>query len=326
MKIEAIANTNIALVKYWGKKDSKLKTPLNNSISMTLDKLNTKTVIEIIDSNEDQIIFNGKISEGSEKNKIVKILDLFRTDFNKKDTFFKINTENNFPTASGLASSASGFAALSVAVNEVLNLKLDKKELSIYARKGSGSASRSVFGGFAEWEKGSLEDGSDSFAVQIADQNHWDVRMLVTILEDKKKDKSSTNGMEETVNTCPFYPAWLDTIDSDLNDVRNGILEKDFEKVGQVMEQNCLKMHATMMTTKPSIIYWKPLTLEIIHKVRDLRNEGIPVYFTIDAGANVKVLCLPTYSEQIKNILSETNGIKGIIDCKSGSEPIITRL
>lgn len=326
MKIETISNTNIALVKYWGKKDSKLKTPLNNSISMTLDKLHTKTSIEIIDSNEDEIIFNGKISEGSEKNKIVKFIDLIRNDFDKKDTYFKLNTENNFPTASGLASSASGFSALAVAVSEALNLNLSKKELSIYARKGSGSASRSIFGGFAEWEKGSFEDGSDSYAVQIVDENYWDVRMLVTIVEDKKKDKSSTNGMEETVNTCPFYPAWLDTIEKDLNDVRSGILERDFEKVGQVMEQNCLKMHATMMTTKPSIIYWKPLTLEIIHKIRELREQGIPAYFTIDAGANVKVLCLPEYSEQIKSFLLETNGLKGIIDCKAGSSPITKKI
>lgn len=326
MKIETISNTNIALVKYWGKKDSKLKTPLNNSISMTLDKLHTKTSIEIIDSNEDEIIFNGKVSEGSEKTKIIKFIDLIRNDFNRKDTYFKLNTENNFPTASGLASSASGFSALAVAVSEVLNLNLSKKELSIYARKGSGSASRSIFGGFAEWQKGSLEDGSDSYAVQIADEKYWDVRMLVTIVEDKKKDKSSTNGMEETVNTCPFYPAWLDTIEKDLKDVRSGILEKDFEKVGQVMEQNCLKMHSTMMTTKPSIIYWKPLTLEIIHKVRELREQGIPAYFTIDAGPNVKVLCLPQHMEQIKSFLLDTNGLKGVIDCKAGSSPITKRI
>lgn len=325
MTLKVISNSNIALVKYWGKKDALLKTPLNNSISMTLDGLSTTTEIELIQAEKDEILFNNKEVSPKEEAKLVKYLDLFRTNFNKKDVSFKIKTENNFPTAAGLASSASGFSALAIAVSEILDLKLSEKELSIYARLGSGSASRSIFGGFVEWEKGSLEDGSDSHAVQIVDENYWDVKMLVTILEDKKKDKSSTDGMAETVNTCPFYPAWLSSIEKDLNEVRSGILERDFEKVGKVMEANCLKMHATMMTTEPSIIYWKPATLEIIHKVRELRNEGLACYFTIDAGPNVKVLSTPQDFEKVQQALLEISSVKEIIACNVGSKPLIKK-
>ncbi|MEK7431956.1 MAG: diphosphomevalonate decarboxylase [Cyanobacteriota bacterium] len=319
MIVKVKTNTNIALVKYWGKKNSKLKTPLNNSISMTLDKLFTITSAEVIDSKKDEVFFNNIQKEDDKSKKIVDFIDIFRNNFDKKDKKIRIITENNFPTASGLASSASGFSALSVAVANVLNLNLTDKELSIYSRLGSGSACRSIFGGFVEWNKGEVEDGSDSYATQIKDENYWDLNMIVCIVDDIKKDKSSTDGMKETVETCPFYPAWLETIEKDLQEVRNGILEKDLEKVGQTMEHNCLKMHSTMFTTKPSIIYWKPKTLEIIHKVRELRNEGLNCYFTIDAGANVKILCQKNDSNKIMNFIDNILPKDKIIVCSAGS-------
>lgn len=317
MQVTVKANTNIALVKYWGKRDQKLKTPLNNSISLTLDQLYTITSAEFTDS-EDKIIFEQQPSEKS-KRKIIDFINLIRNDFGKKEKLL-IKTENNFPTASGLASSASGFAALASAINEIYRLNLPKTELSKYARIGSGSACRSVYGGFSEWEKGIREDGSDSYAIQIADQNYWDIRMLVVIIENKQKEKGSTEGMEETVRTCPFYPAWLETIDKDLTEVRNGILAKDLEKVGKTMEHNCLKMHSTMFTTIPAVIYWQPATLAIIHKVYEMRKNSIECYFTIDAGANVKILCNPDDVFKINEYLKEIKEIKQIIECKPGSE------
>lgn len=316
MKIKVRSNTNIALVKYWGKKNDELKTPLNNSISMTLDNLYTITSAELIDNEKDIIFFNGK--EDIKDTKIIKFIDLFRKDFNLSDKKLKIETQNNFPTASGLASSASGFSALSLAVSKAFGLDLTKKELSIYSRLGSGSASRSIFGGFAEWLKGEKEDASDSYAIQLADEKYWDINMIVCIVVQDKKDKSSTDGMKETVETCPFYPIWLETIDNDLKNVREGIINKDLEKIGLTMEHNCLKMHSTMFTTQPSIIYWKPKTLEIIHLVKELRKNGLNCYFTIDAGANVKILSENKDTNKIVSFLSNYLEKENIIVCSTG--------
>ncbi len=326
MKIKVIANTNIALVKYWGKRNIDLKLPLNSSISLTLDKLSTNTTIEAVDNFEDKLIFNNQVPSEEVKTKIINFINLFRKDYKKENLKFLIKTENNFPTASGLASSASGFAALAVAMNKILNLELSNEQLSCYARIGSGSACRSVYGGFAEWQKGESDDGSDSFAVQLADENFWDINMLVVIVENEKKSKSSTAGMDETVKTCPFYPVWLSTVEQDLNDVREGIYAKDIEKVGKTMEHNCLKMHSTMFTTMPAIIYWKPATLAVIHKVNEMRENGLHCYFTIDAGANVKILCLPEEAEKIKSYLSDIKEIKEIIQCKAGKSPLVEKL
>lgn len=320
MKYTVRANSNIALVKYWGKKDSKLKTPLNNSISLTLDSLHTTTSIEI--SDRDQVFFSDHELTNNEKEKIISLVDIVRNDFSI-DKKVLINTKNNFPTASGLASSASGFAALAYAIDKVFELNLTDIEISKYSRLGSGSACRSIYGGFSEWLKGEKTDGSDSYAVQIREQNHWDISMLVVIVDDNKKDKGSTEGMDLTVKTCPFYPAWLETIDYDLNEVRKGIINKDLEKTGLIMEHNCLKMHATMMTTIPSVIYWKPSTLEIIQKVKELREMNINCYFTIDAGSNIKILCENYHVNQIKNYLKDSKGIKNIIWCKAGSAPFV---
>jgi diphosphomevalonate decarboxylase len=323
MKVTVKANTNIALVKYWGKRDTALKLPLNNSISLTLEQLYTETSVEIIENAEDELLFNNENPPVEVKNKIFKFVDLFRKDFSREKLKFRIKTANNFPTASGLASSASGFAALATAMNKVMQLELNSREISRYARIGSGSASRSIYGGFVEWQKGVQPDGSDSYAVPIVSENYWDIRMLVVIVDDLKKTKSSTDGMAETVKTCPFYPAWLDTIEEDLNIVREGIIEKDLEKVGEAMEHNCLKMHSTMFTTKPAVIYWKPGTLAIIHQVHQMRHQGIFCYFTIDAGANVKILCLPEAVEKIKANLADVKEIKQIIECRPGSAPEI---
>jgi len=320
-KITIKAHPNIALVKYWGKKDEQLKIPFNNSISLTLDNIYTLTSVEIIENSEDKIIFSNRDITQKEKNRVINFLDIFRKITNKNNLKFSIITENNFPTASGLASSASGFCALGIALNELLKLKLDKKEISKLIRLGSGSACRSVYGGFVEWEKGVFTDGSDSYSIQIADENYWDVRMLITIIDDKEKIKSSTNAMKETVLTSPFYQSWLNTIEKDLNEVRSGILEKDFEKVGKTIEHNCLKMHSTMFTSFPSTIFWQPETISIIKTVSLMRDDGLHCYFTIDAGANVKILCLPNEIQKIKLYLNQLSGIKNIIECKIGKSP-----
>jgi len=292
---------------------------------LTLDGLNTTTTVEFNEYNQDVFVLNNQeIKEGKELEKVISHLDLIRkiAGVNKKA---KIVSRNNFPTAAGLASSASGFAALTLAVTKALGMNLDSKELSIISRQGSGSSARSCEGGFVEWLKGNKDNGTDSYAEQIASPEHWpEFRMLTTIISTEQKKVSSRAGMAQTVKTSPMYKAWLNTIGQDLQKMRQGILNKDFTLVGSVAEQNCLKMHATMFTTQPSIIYWIPATLEIMRSVRVWREQGLECYFTIDAGPQVKIICLEAKIFELKKRLQSLNGVKEIIICKPGQGPRIT--
>ncbi|MCH7902334.1 diphosphomevalonate decarboxylase [archaeon] len=321
MKATAKANSNIALVKYWGKRDEKLILPQNSSISMTLDKLHTITTVEFNGKlKKDELKIDGKKVNENETQRVQNHLDLIRKKLGER-TFAKVESKNNFPKSAGLASSASGFAALTVAATKALDLHLDKRELSILARQGSGSASRSIDGGFVEWVKGSMEDGSDSYAKVIAPKEHWEeLTMIVTILTEKEKKTKSREGMQKTVENSPMYKVWLETIEKDLDDMRHGILEKDFILLGKTAELNALKMHATMHTTKPPIIYWEPETIRLMKEVIAIREEGIDAYFTIDGGPQVKILCLEKNAAKIVKRVSELKEVKKIIKCKAGEE------
>lgn len=323
MKITAKVNSNIALVKYWGKRDEKLILPNNSNISVAYDKLNTITTVEFDPKYEKDIfILDGKeIAEGSVLEKTISHLNKIREKANI-ETKAKIASQNNFPTAAGLASSASGFSALAFAGSKAAGLDLDLKELSILSRlSGSGSASRSLHGGFVEWQKGEKEDGSDSYAFQIEKPDYWpEFRIIVTIVSMSAKKVSSTKGMNATMGTCPMYQGWLDTIEQDLEMVRKGIAQKNFTKVGKTAENNCLKMHATMITTNPPLIYWEPDTLRIMKAVQDWREEGLESYFTIDAGPQVKILCLEKDAQKIEKRLQNIQGVKQTIVCEVGGE------
>ena len=193
------------------------------------------------------------------------------------------------------------------------------------ARRGSGSATRSVLGGFVEWKKGKKEDGSDSYAEQIAPLQYWpDFRMIICITSKKEKKVKSRAGMAQTVATSPMYRAWLEVIEEDLKKVKKGIKEKDFTLVGKTAEENCLKMHALMMTTKPSIIYWNKTTIEIIQSVISWRNDGLESYFTIDAGPQVKIICLEKDVSKIIKICEKIEGIEDITVTKPGEGTRIT--
>lgn len=309
MKATAIANSNIALTKYWGKRDKKMMLPLNGSTSMTLDGFFTKTTVEFGDFEKDVFIVSGEEVEGRPAEKVYKHLNLIREKAGIKQKV-KVASENNFPTAAGLASSASGFAALSVAGAKAAGLELNEQELSILSRRGSGSASRSVLGGFVEWKKGEKEDGSDSYGEQIAAPGYWpEFRMVATIVTEAQKRVSSTSGMAQTVETCPLYPGWLSSVEADIEAVKKGIKEKDLTLVGSTAEHNALKMHATMIATNPPIIYWIPASVEIIHAVMTWREEGLECYFTMDAGPNVKVMCLEKDQEEVVKKLEDLGGV-----------------
>jgi len=321
MKATAKANANIALTKYWGKRDKKLMLPQNGSTSMTLDELNTITTVEF-DKRYDKDVFilgDGEFTEGSEEYDEVKgHLDLIR-EMSGIEENAKVQSKNNFPTAAGLASSASGFAALSVAGAKAAGIELNPQELSALARRGSGSATRSVLGGFIEWKQGEKEDGSDCVAEQIATKEHWpEFRMITTIVSTAQKKVKSRAGMAQTVENCPYYKDWLATVNEDIENVKKGIAAKDFTLVGQTAEHNCLKMHATMITTKPPIVYWMPATMAVIHSVLAWRNNGLESYFTIDGGPQVKVMCLEKDAPELIKRLKEVEGVQKVIECKPG--------
>lgn len=319
LKATAIANSNIALVKYWGKRDERLLLPANSSISVTLDDLYTTTTVEFGGKRRaDRIQLDGRELLGEERTRVVRHLDLVRKLAGIKGKA-RVESKNNFPTAAGLASSASGFCALSLAASAAAGMGLDARNLSILSRLGSGSASRSVYGGFVEWVKGHQRDGSDSCAVQLADETHWkDFRLVTTIVTSTKKKISSRAGMRETVKTSPLYKTWLETIDPDLKAIRKGIRQRNLTQVGEIAEVNCLKMHATMMTTTPRVLYWQPATMEVIRSVVDWRASGERCWFTIDGGPNVKVLCRAKDARRLARKLEGLKGVKKAIVCKPG--------
>ncbi len=327
MKATAIANANIALVKYWGKRNKELMLPCNSSISMTTEGLSAQTTVEFSDDyNEDQLILNGEeIKAGTnDYDEYVGTFMKVVREMTKTETKFEIVSNNNFPTSAGLASSAAGFAALAAAVNKALDMGLNKKELSMLARRGSGSATRSIMGGFVEWKKGRKEDGSDSFAKQLAKEHYWpEFRMIVCVTSEKEKKIKSRAGMAQTVSNCAMYPCWLKSVNDDLKIIRESIKEKNFTKVGQHSQLNCLKMHATMISTSPPIIYWNPTTIKIMQSVLEW-NEEIESYFTMDAGPQVKILCLEKDMEEIKKRLHEIEGIENLIETMPGKGVQIT--
>jgi len=319
MKAAAKAHTNIALIKYWGKRNEPLILPTNNSLSLTLDGFYTKTTVDFHeDYSKDEFILNGVAVTGEEYNRVVGFLDLIRKQAGK-DLHAKVDSINEVPTAAGFASSASGFAALAAAGTRAIGMELNDQELSRLTRQGSGSACRSIYGGFAEWEMGEREDGLDSYAVPIAPQGYWDIRVAAVVLTATKKKVSSRAGMKRTVETSPFYSGWIDSIPADLKEIKQAIEEKDFEKVGTVAEANCQKMHATTLGAVPPFTYWQDSTIRVMQTVQEMREKGIPAFFTIDAGPNVKVLYLPENEKNVEKTLREIPGVSDVILSKPGA-------
>ncbi len=318
LKSTAKANTNIALIKYWGKRDERLFLPMNSSLSITLNNFYTITSVEFMEElTEDKVILNQSPVSATERIKISSFMDVIRRHAGVT-LYANILTQNHVPTAAGFASSASGYAALAAAATKAIGLNLSKEELSRIARQGSGSASRSIYGGFVEWEKGSRDDGSDCVAHQIMDENSWRLSILSVVITSDQKRVSSREGMKRTVETSPFYEGWLDTVDNDIKEAKKAIMVRDFIALGEVLEHNALKMHATMLGSRPPILYWDGGTLDVMHAIHGLRREGISAYFTIDAGPNIKVLCQPKDEEYVVNNLMRLEKVQRILRCHPG--------
>jgi len=297
-----LAPVNIALSKYWGKRDVTLNLPMNGSVSISLPGLGTETTIQahegVTDSiTHDTIYLNGE--KLTTENPFAKRLSAFLDYFRSLDIFFSVETINTVPTAAGLASSASGYAALVLALNDLFGWELNQQKLSLLARLGSGSASRSLFPGFAIWHKGQQEDGLDSYAEAI--DTCWpDLCVGLVKVNVGQKAVSSTTGMQNTVETCDLYQAWPQQAEKNMQQILVAIEHQDFELLGQTAEHNALSMHATMMATWPPIVYWQPESLAAMHTVWQLRNQGVAVYFTMDAGPNLKLLFPETEKPAIK--------------------------
>ncbi|WP_423190493.1 diphosphomevalonate decarboxylase [Alkalibacterium sp. f15] len=309
------AHTNIALIKYWGKENEELIIPMNNSLSLTLDAFYTETRV-IFDENlkVDELYLDNTIQDLAALEKVKTVLNIVRE---KAGITAKARVEsyNHVPTAAGLASSASGLAALAGAASLAAGLDLSEKELSKLARRGSGSASRSIYGGFAEWQKGTDDD--TSYAIPIDDAN-WDIGMLFIVVNDKKKDVSSREGMRRTVKTSPFYQGWLDTLDADLSAIKEAIDQQNIHEVGAIAERNALKMHATTLGANPPFTYWSPDSLRAMESVRDLREQGYSVHFTMDAGPNVKLICKQSQLAEIKAYLLRDFSESQLIEARPG--------
>jgi diphosphomevalonate decarboxylase len=314
----ATAHSNIALVKYWGKRDGvdpALNLPAVGSLSMTLDEL--RSVTEIRPAAVDSFALDGEVLTGKPAAKVFEQLDrVWRLGERSgvRPPCAVVST-NHLPTAAGLASSASGFAALTVAAAGSFAIadKLDstsRARLSSWARMGSGSAARSLWGGFVRLDAGTTTDGSDCLARPLFGPDHWDVRLLVVHTARGAKHVGSTGGMESSRLTSPYYPAWVATSLGDLDAAEQALAAREFEALGEVMEHSCFKMHACMFATRPPLLYWNGATLEVIRAVWQLRESGGPVGFvTSDAGPHVKILCRAQHADALAARLGDIAGV-----------------
>jgi len=306
--VTAVAGTNIALVKYWGKRDVGLNLPATGSLSLTLDRLGTRTTVAFDDGADDRLILDGAPAGDAATARVSAFLDRVRARAEMARRAL-VTSDNSVPTAAGLASSASGFAALALAATRAAGLALSPPELSALARVGSGSAARSIFGGFVEMARGERADGTDAVARALPEGDGWDLRLVVAITAVGPKAMGSTAAMTHTARTSPFYDAWIAAVPADLAAARAAIAARDLAALGAVAERSALRMHAAAMAADPAIIYWNAATVAAIAAVRALRAGGTPAFVTIDAGPHVKALCRAADADAVAAALRAVPGV-----------------
>jgi len=305
------AAANIALIKYWGKSGEAGNQPATASLSIGLEDLRTTTSVTL--ASQDSI-------EGLDEkatSRLAGFIGAFRNQFDIKQPV-SVTTENNFPTASGLASSASGFAAITLALAQLFRLDLDDTDKSRIARQGSGSAARSIFGGYVQ-----VVLSDDSYAEPVMPASEWPLDVLVAVTQEDSKSMGSSEAMQHTAATSPVYENWVASHEADMEIARTAIRDRDFLRLAEISEHNCLKMHGTMMTSRPPVLYWKPATIAIIHLAQHLRAAGTRVFFTIDAGAQVKLICEPSDTQTVFRALESVEGISRLIETRVGGNPVI---
>ena len=315
----ASACANIALVKYWGKRDERLNLPAAGSLSLTLDALRTTTDVSFDASlRSDELMLDGAVVPGAAQDRVSRWLDLVRSAAGI-DNRARVVTDNNFPTASGLASSASAYAALALAATVAAGLTLSDQQLSVLARRGSGSAARSIYGGLVLMHAGQAADGNDAYAEPLDWDDTWPLRMVIAVVGGGVKKKlSSRAAMRHCADTSPLYKAWVDAVPGDLVAAQNAIAHRDLDALGRVAEASALAMHAAAIASRPAVVYWQPPTLACMQVVRELREAGVTGYYTMDAGPHVKVLTDEDHTAAVRDALAGVDGVTDVLVSRPG--------
>ena len=311
----AQAHPNIAFIKYWGNRDDSLRLSANGSISMNLDGLFTRTTVSFQPSLAlDEFVLHGNEVTGHALERVTALLDLVREKAKFRQRA-EVVSENNFPTGAGIASSASAFAALALAASRAAGLDLTEAELSRLARRGSGSACRSIPAGFVEWQAGSGDE--DSYAFSIAPPDHWPLADCVAVVSPEHKPIGSTEG-HGLAGSSPLQEARVDDAPRRLEICRKAILARDFKSLAEIIEHDSNLMHAVMMTSRPALFYWEPATLAVMDAVRLWREEGLQAAYTIDAGPNVHVICPQAEMQAVSSRLSAVPGVNSVLAARVG--------
>lgn len=306
----AQANPNIAFIKYWGNRDNSLRLPVNSSISMNLDGLFTRTTVSFSASfRTDSLRISNRPVTGSGLERVSIFLDLVR-QLAGMNLRAEVVSENNFPSGAGIASSAAAFAALALAASRAAGLDLSEAEISRLARRGSGSASRSIPAGFVEWQAGKTDE--DSYAFSIAPPEHWDLADCVAIVSARHKQTGSTEG-HALAATSPLQAARVADASRRLDLCRRAILERDFEAFAAIVELDSDTMHAVMMTSSPGLFYWQPASITVMEAVREWRTSGLPVCYTVDAGPNIHVICPREQAGGVERRLRNLPGVQDVL-------------
>jgi diphosphomevalonate decarboxylase len=310
-KATARAQANIAFIKYWGNQNEDLRLPENSSLSMNLDGLFTETTVIWDDAQEkDTLVLNNQAEEGQPLTRVVKHLNRIREDIPNLPKYATVISTNNFPMGAGIASSASSFAALTVAAVSAAAITLPEKTLSVLARLGSGSASRSIPAGFVEWHKGT--DHESSYAESIAPPDYWDLVDVIAVVSVSHKKVGSTEG-HQSAHTSDLQPGRLAHIDKRLKVCKEALLRRDFQSFAEVVEEDSNLMHSVMMTSHPPLFYWQPASISIMQSVKHWRDEGLQVCYTLDAGPNVHCICI---RKDVTQVIDRLKTLSGILDIR----------
>ena len=306
MRATARAQPNIALIKYWGKRDTDRNLPAVGSISITLADLYTEmAVADESGLDKDVLEFDGRDNVAM----LPRVSQCLDSIAGKARPRLRVSSSSNFPVAAGLASSASAFAALTVATNAALDCGHNEAELASLAGRASGSAARSLLGGFVEL----ANQESDIEIASLLAAEDWPLEVVIAITAPGPKPVSSGKAMEISRATSPFYGRWIEQQPADLDEARDAITTRDFAKLGAVAEHNCLKMHSVMWGSRPPIVFWNSATLACMQTIRELQADGVDVFFTIDAGPQLKAVCMPETSARVREALTSTVGVRDIV-------------
>jgi diphosphomevalonate decarboxylase len=320
MKATARANSNIAFIKYWGNRDETLRLPENPSFSMNLDGVFTRTSVQWDETLEgDCLILNGREDNGDALKRVSQHLDILRRSAGIEG-YACVESVNNFPMGAGIASSASSFAALTVAAAAAAGLNLSERELTTLARLGSGSAARSIPSGYVIWHTG--ETHEESFAESIAAPDYWELVDVIAIVSEEHKAVGSKQG-HTSARTSDLQAARVQGAFERFEICQRALLERDFTTFAEVVERDSNLMHAVMMTSRPPLFYWLPATLAVMEQVRRWRTDGLKVCYTLDAGPNVHCICLAADADQVADALTRVSGMKDVRRASAGGGAVI---